>query len=162
MEYTIIQQIQLLGYQYRGQIINDLIHLERLMDEFLSRHFCSDTEKKKEFFELIIATERMSFSSKIQIFEFIFKKHHATLTTKFPKIFSDIKNLNDERNIVAHYLLDTSPNGKKVFEEAGIIGFVKFRNSTETLWRNPANDNLKWHELTGKYIHLLEDILRDQ
>ena len=158
MSPTIIQQIQLSGYSYRGQIINDLIHLERLMDEFLSRHFCNDSERKKEFFELIIANERMSFNSKIQVFEYVLKKHHNQIVIEYPDIFSDIKKLNEERNIVAHYLLDTSTDGIKMYEEFQKIGFVKFRNSTESLPRN--NDDInKWKTLTKKYIRMLEDFL---
>ncbi len=158
MSDTTIQQIQLSGYSYRGQIISDLIHLERLIDESISRHFCTDTDKQKEFFELIIANERMTLNSKIQVFEFIFKKHHIDLIKSVPEIFSNLKSLNEERNIVAHYLLDTSEEGRKAFNDFAKIGFVKFRNSTETLWR--SNDDVnKWHKLTRKYILFMEEFL---
>ncbi len=158
MSDIIIQQIQLSGYSYRGQIISDLIHLERLIDESISRHFCTTTDKQKEFFELIIANERMTLNSKIQVFEFIFKKHHNDLIKSVSEIFSDLKKLNEERNIVAHYLLDTSEDGRKMFNDFKKIGFVKFRNSTETLWR--SNDDVnKWHELTRKYIRFMEEFL---
>lgn len=158
MNNPIVVKIQTSGYNYRGQIISDLIYLERLIDEIISRHFCNDIEKRKEFFELIIANERMSFNSKIQVFEYLFRKHQKSFISNFPSVFSDIKNLNEERNIVAHYLLDTSDDGQEKMIKENKIGFVKFRNSSETLWRGQEDIN-KWHLLLVKYINALQDFL---
>lgn len=158
MNNPIVVKIQTSGYNYRGQIINDLIYLERLIDETISRHFCNDIEKRKEFFELIIANERMSFNSKIQVFEYLFRKYQKNFISNFPAVFSDIKKLNEERNIVAHYLLDTSDDGQEKMRKENKIGFVKFRNSSETLWRDQEDIN-KWHLLLVKYINALQDFL---
>ena len=155
---NVIVELQLTAYKYRGQIINDLIHLERLIDESISRHFCSDAEKKTELMELILCNERISFHSKIQVFQYIFDKHKKEFVSNNLNIFSDIKKLNDERNIIAHYLLDTSETGKKTFKETGNIGFVKFRNSTETIWRTNSDYN-NYHSLTVNYIRAIENYL---
>jgi hypothetical protein len=157
-EATVIYGIQTAGYLYRGQIINDTIYLERRIDEALTRHFCVDEEKKKELFELIIASERMTFSNKIQVFEYLFRKHHKAFVEKYPLIFADLKNINEERNIVAHYLLDTSKEGKEAFINNNKFGFVKFRNSTETIWRE-QKDYTKFHELQNKYILAMNEFL---
>ncbi len=151
-------QLQVQSYNYRGQIIGDLIYLERLVDEFISRHFCETREKQKEIFELILANERMGLGNKIQVFEFIIKTHKKECLALNPSIFADLKKLSDERNIVAHYLLDTSKNGRKVFQESKRIGFVKFRNSTETFWRS-NDDYLKFKILLSKYNEQLTELL---
>lgn len=151
-------QIQLQSYYYRGQIIGDLIYIERLVDEFISRYFCETREKQKEIFELILGNERMGFSNKIQVFQFIIETHKKEWLTSNLNIFADLKKLNEERNIVAHYFLDTSENGGKVFHEGKGIGFVKFRNSTETLWRT-SDDYLKFKDLLSKYNKLLTELL---
>lgn len=158
MPEDVTVQIQVQSYYYRGQIIGDLIYLERLIDEFISRHFCETREKQKEIFELILANERMGFSNKIQVFEFVIRTHKNEFMTLNPNIFSDLKKLNDERNIVAHYFLDTSENGRKVFLESKSIGFVKFRNSTETLWRS-NNEYLKFKALLSEYTKKLTELL---
>jgi len=161
MEETTAQtqeQIQLASYFYRGQIVGDLIYLERLIDEIIAQHLCETREKQVEIFELILGNERMGFSNKIQVFEYIIKTYRQSLFTLNPKIFADLKNLNAERNIVAHYLLDTSENGIKVFEQNRSIGFVKFRNSTTTIWRTDAQKS-DFNALLGKYISLLGELL---
>jgi hypothetical protein len=154
----IIKKLQQAGYLYRGQIINDLIYLERLIDEAISRHFCEDLQRKKELMELILSNERIGFYNKVQVFEYIFKTHRPEFVNANPNIFSDIKKLIDERNIVAHYLLDTSEAGKKEYINNGKIGFVKFRNSTETIWRTQEM-YLNFHLLTSKYIKSLSTYL---
>ena len=135
-----------------------LLHNSRLIDTYISFHFCSDKDRQKEFYELIIANERMTFSSKIQVFEYLLKKHKKNFVSKYFAIFSDLKNLNEERNIVAHYLLDTSPEGIERYIKDKSFGFVKFRNSTETIWR--TNEYyLKFHLLHVKYIEAITEFL---
>ena len=87
-------------------------------------------------------------------------QNHTTLefVKENPNIFSDIKKLIDERNIVAHYLLDTSEAGKSEYINNGKIGFVKFRNSTETLWRTQEM-YLNFHLMTSNNIKLLSTLL---
>lgn len=159
MTEDITVQIQVQSYYYRGQIIGDLIYVERLIDEFISRHLCETTEKQKEIFELILANERMGFSNKIQVFEFIIRTHKKEFLTSVPNMFSNLKNLNEERNIVAHYILDTSENARKAFQKSKSIGFVKFRNSTETLWRS-NDDYLKFKGLLSKSNKQLIELLK--
>lgn len=150
--------IQEAAYKYRGQIINDLIYLERLIDEAISRHLCAEEDKKTELMELILCNEKIGFYNKILVFEYIFKKHKKNFVSNNTNIFSDLKKLIDERNIAAHFLLDTSENGRLSFQEKGIIGFVKFRNSTETLWRTQEN-YLEFHKKTANYIKSLSEYL---
>jgi hypothetical protein len=54
-----IEQIQIASYNYRGQIINDLIYLERLIDEAIARHLCVDNDRQTELMELILCNERL-------------------------------------------------------------------------------------------------------
>ena len=44
------------AYRIRGYFINEIIVAERLMDNFIAKHFTSDIDKKSELIELFIST----------------------------------------------------------------------------------------------------------
>jgi hypothetical protein len=145
------------AWTMRGLIINETIYLERLIDEFLGRHFCPDKIKRSELFELILGNERISFESKRQILKFVMDKHFKTVVDTNKNIFSDLKEIIDERNFLAHQLLDTSDEAFNKLKE-NKIGFVKFRNSTETTWYD--NDKINTiRKLIVAYIKLFSDEL---
>jgi hypothetical protein len=145
------------AWTIRGLIINETIYLERLIDEFLGRHFCPDPAKRVELFELILGNERINFESKRQILQFVLEKHHKKLVDENKSIFSDLKKIIDERNFLAHQLLDSSEEAFDKLKE-GKIGFVKFRNSTEKVWYDDPKLN-KIRQSISDYIKLFTDIL---
>lgn len=154
--------LQYSSYLYRGKIVGDLIYLERLIDEVLSRHFCDNKEKRKELFELILGTERIGLGNKILVFQFVFKKHKKAFIRKHPGIFRELIKINQERNIVAHYLLNTSESAVEKFVNKNEFEFVKFRNSTENLSRS-QKDCDEYQILLSKNIKIMKDyLLTDQ
>lgn len=113
----------------RGMIINQTIMLERAIDEYLCLHFCKTQEQRTELMDLVFGTERMTFDLKKQIFKIISSRYHPNFSKENPIIHSDIKIIVETRNIFAHYLLDTTENGIKEFDQQDkIIGFIKFKN----------------------------------
>lgn len=119
------------GYM-RGAFINDTIFLERVIDEFICRHFCEKEERKIELIESLMATKRISFDSKMAIARFIIDSHYTWFKDKYPSCFKDVTSIIEHRNIFAHYLLDTSDQG---FENlrSNVIGFIKFDRKTEVI-----------------------------
>jgi|GEM_PF-7005667 len=114
---------------WRGMYINSIINLERCIDEYLSRYFCStveNTEPKKDLIELLLS-EKVPFEPKRFAFEFILKKKNPEVVRKYPMLLKDIEKAIQTRNVLAHYMLDASENGFSLFDE-GKIAFVRFNH----------------------------------
>ena len=127
----------------RGQVINVIASLETHMDIFLSQHFCSTTEKQDEMLELIFC--RMGFRDKLQVFKFIIDNFQKDWGKKYSNFNADLGKLYDERNILAHYPLDTSPEGIDYIHKSGKVLLIKFKNKTnrEEFDEVRINKNLK-------------------
>ncbi|MEI2749835.1 MAG: hypothetical protein V9E88_13920 [Ferruginibacter sp.] len=128
------------AHRVRGIIINEVVLIERLMDRFIANHFTADDKKQMELIELIFATKRISFESKRQIFKFLAEKYYSSKFTDLEKLVARLKDIEDIRNIVAHYMLDTTEKGYENLKN-NIIGFVKFHNNTEII--TYSNDKVK-------------------
>lgn len=133
----------------RGIILNDAIYIERLIDEFLSRYFCgNDPDKKRDLMELIIC-EPLNFDIKRLAFIEIVKKEYQDFLIKNPSFKSDIDSIMKDRNILAHWLLDTSENGTTAMSR-GEIMFVRFKVKTEKAVNTKIFDQGKIDELKDK------------
>ncbi|HEX7414214.1 MAG TPA: hypothetical protein VF411_09230 [Bacteroidia bacterium] len=140
MENQITNLIKEAGCIYRGKIIDDVIYLERHIDEYLSRYFCQEKEKQKDLFEMILGS-RLSWLPKLQVFTLILETHKKEFLLKHSNFIKDLEKLSAERNIVAHSLLDTSEEGRKEYKENQSIGFVRFRDGTKPEWRTLSKLN---------------------
>jgi hypothetical protein len=123
---------------YRGKIINDTILLERMIDTFIAIHFTKDEPEFEEgqslfteMIELILSNERMSLGSKIEVFCFLIKKHHPDFLLKNPDVNKDLAFIIQQRNILAHYLFDTSD--EYIAQQKFKLGFIKQKNKTEII-----------------------------
>lgn len=123
------KEVSLNGFRIRGYFINEVIVVERLMDRFIAKHFTPDTAKQIELIELFISTKRISFEGKRQAFKFIVDHHYATLFENKDLIYTNLKKIEDFRNILAHNILDTRPESAEDIKN-GTIGFLKFENDT--------------------------------
>lgn len=120
-----------LAFHRRGVIINQTIMLERIIDDIIANYFCGQTKKKIELLELIISTNRMIFENKIQVLKFILKNNNIAFLTENEKAFSEILNLIiPERNIFAHYWLETSKKLSTYIKEQKTV-FIKFKDTTD-------------------------------
>jgi len=92
----------------RGALLNDVIFLEKVIDNWLAVYFGKDKIRQSEIFELVFCNESLTYNSKIQIFCAIVKKHCPEFDSKSPKLKSDLEEIGKERNRFAHWMLDTS------------------------------------------------------
>ena len=76
--------------QVRGVIINEIILLERLMDEYISEYFCVDIDKRMELMDIIVSTKRITFESKSQILRTILERRKHASKTEATKFFNEI------------------------------------------------------------------------
>lgn len=126
-----------LAFRRRGAIINETIMLERIIDDYISAHFCDTAEKRLELLENLMATNRIIFENKVQIFKSILEKHNPQFLEKHPSLFNNIlKTVIPERNVFAHYWLVTSKELSEWIKESKTV-FVKFKNKTEHIEYTP-------------------------
>lgn len=117
------------AFYLRGKIISDTIHLERKMDDYVASYFCSDQEKKKDLMQSLLSTKRIVFENKRLIFDFIVKKINPGWIKKYPKFRNDLIHIIEQRNIMAHYLLNTGTDAIDKMENK--MDFINFRDNIE-------------------------------
>ena len=116
----------------RGLVINDSIFLERSVDRVIANHYCDNEEKRNELLEWLLSTDRIIFSNKVQLFRLILERHNKEFIKKHPDIFKDIISVIEERNILAHYQLDTSAEGINKIDENKFV-LLKYKTSPEEI-----------------------------
>ena len=134
----------------RGFTINEIIHLERTIDEYLGRHFCKEQSTRSELMEWLLCTERITFNSKKDILKLYLEKHNPDFIKNNPSLFKDLDYIISKRNILAHQILDTSPIGMQKFKEDK-ISFVKITHKHETIEFN-QEEFTRLQELINKLI----------
>lgn len=124
-----IKQLLISVIDLRGAIINDVIFLERVIDDFIANYFCTDTIKRDELMELVLTNERYALGSKIEVMVRILKKHYPEFYKEYPNIKGELDFISEKRNVLAHVLLDTTNEGI----ENEIMGFIRFKNAKERI-----------------------------
>ena len=111
----------------RGKVVQDHTFLEKLMQSFVTVHYCTDPAKANEFTEYVIC-QHLPFDKTREIFTHIIRIHYPEDYKKYKKELKYIIEVNDERNIVGHYLLNSSEEGVKHYATKQEITFMKFKN----------------------------------
>lgn len=132
-EELLYAEMTLLAIKCRGAFINDICHLEKLIDETISRYFCDTNEKRGELLEIVLGNEKINFSNKVVTLKLLFEKQNPSIYVENPKMFNEITALIEQRNVLAHYMLDTTSEAFDKYKK-DYIGFVKFKHNTKTIW----------------------------
>ena len=120
-----------LAYYRRGIIIDETITLERIIDEYISKYYCSNEESSKELMEMLLCTNKITFENKMQIFKVIIDKKKDDFNSRYPTFISDILHkIIPQRNIFAHYWLDTREHLTEFLVDRKTV-FIKYKNQTE-------------------------------
>jgi len=145
--------------QFRGWVLNGTVVLERLVDVYLSRHFCYHKEEQEEIMELVFAASSgMPFDPKKNLFQIILKKHHRSFYDENTELIHDIAYIIKQRNILAHYLLDRTDAALDRFLKSGEVGFIKFKEVTETIYFT-ENDIAKITQKIERCIQIVNGLL---
>lgn len=128
--------------QLRGSILEATILIERKIDTFLALYFCASEEKKNEFSEYLLFTERITLENKRQIFAEIVKKHKSDFLKQNPDFLKGIENIVPHRNIFAH--LESETSFSDVIKNKALV-FKKYSNGklNYKTYTNNDIDNLK-------------------
>lgn len=128
MELTKLQSDLLLmkskSSLWRGTYITEYTFLEICMSEYISRYFTKIEEKRNDLMNLFLC-EKVSFETKRVAFEYILKKKNPNILIEYPDMVKDIIELMNHRNIIAHYMLDSSESGISLFNK-NELSFIKF------------------------------------
>jgi len=118
---------------WRGTFLEKITFLERTFDWYLATYFCNTEEKAGELIHLIISNDRITYESKRQVLLVLINKHEPTFKAQFPKYAKELQEINEFRNILAHYMLDTTPDGVTKFVDTGNLRYMKFKNDISFL-----------------------------
>lgn len=112
----------------RGRLINDICEMERAMDRYIAEHFCNTKEKVTELMEAIVCTKFLSFQAKSEIVQKILEKRNDATKDEARQVYTHlVGTIANQRNMLAHYSLDTSMAGLKKFQkEPGTISLLKY------------------------------------
>jgi len=132
--------------KYRGEILNVAIFLEKQLDTYIMNYFIgSDKNKRTEFTLFLLGTIKVGFQTKKEIFEHIATTYDADwLKTYKPvreinpesknkskvqyhTLFSDLQYIIQQRNMVAHGVLDISKNALE--KDLDVITLIRHSDS---------------------------------
>jgi len=85
-----------------GYVITITIEFEKLIDDFLCKHFCFETNRQEDLKNLVLYNERITLDFKRELFTIIIKNEYKNLLTKDSTILSDLGRLPEHRNRFAH------------------------------------------------------------
>jgi hypothetical protein len=132
--------------KYRGNVLNEVIYLERIIDRYITRHFVGDDPAKEfDLHVAVLGNNRMTLDAKKQVFEYIAAKYDPIFLTKYKSsrivnpdqknnkkeckhhnLQSDIAYIITQRNILAHFILDDREEARK--RHIDEVTFVRFRD----------------------------------
>lgn len=151
--------------QIRGVIIHHTAILEKIIDEAISRYFSNDIDIRQDLLTFVLCTERITFRAKLDVFNLIVHKESlkgpenkfAKFVAANPTYHTDlIEKIVEDRNVLAHYLFDSSDGYQERFTKEKVIGFMKFKVSK----KNPEVEIIKFDDkkikelvsLLNKYV----------
>lgn len=147
MEY--FEKYEAQASAFRGAIINSTVVLERMIDVYISCHFCKTRRLRGEFISTVISANYIMASKKKDLFAELLKRHDPDFLKENPGIIKMIEKVYINRNIYAHQQMDTTREQVEKFDKYGIITFTKFGNFITTIectqsevnaWASKAND----------------------
>lgn len=143
----------------RGVLINQIILLERLIDSYISKYFCDSQDKATELMDMILATRRMSFDGKAEVFRAILDKLHPEKKKENSATAKDLKFIIEERNMLAHYFLDVSPDILNNFSETNLTFTLLKIEKTRTKEIYDSKRIIKIGDTTVHYINAINEML---
>ena len=147
-------EINTLAIKYRGTILNGIIRIERMMDIYLCQYFTPIEHKQDELLNMIFGTLRITFENKRSLLDYLIKKELIDIAKGWPTLTKDMQDLNSKRTVLAHYLLDTSPESESLPD--GTIRFFKFMNNQDFEMLGAAEFRSIEITLNRMYIYMVE------
>jgi len=114
----------------RGQFINHVAFIEKMLEILIGTYFCKNEERSNEMIEFLLGDRFVSFESKRTTFESIMKKHFLTLYKQNKTVFEHLTTIQMQRNRFAHLIVYTGAVAEERYLKDGAIAFIKFGYDT--------------------------------
>ncbi len=138
----------------RGRFLNSVAVIERDIAVILTEYFCTVDESKRElFFEKV--AETLSLQKKKEILIEIVKNDYPRYWEENKKFLTDLQQIQEFRNKLAHSVLDVSDDAlARPLEDA--VGFVQWKKGV------PITDEefQEWEVRANMLSSTLSDIKR--
>jgi hypothetical protein len=133
----------------RGVILDATVHMERIIDNYLSDYFCVNELRGNELKEMLWNTERITLSAKKDLLFMLINRYHKVFLETYPKFIDTLDKLIPHRNIFAHLELDFSSDNL----ENSQFSFKKYHNGklTNKVYTKEAID-----KITADFKHVIE------
>ncbi len=123
-------QIEKIVQDFRGEFLNYMTVLEKIMDMLICSYFTKDEQKIEDLMLAVFGGLRITFENKRGILDYLYKNKRLDFVKgNDQSILSDLQKLFSIRTIVAHYVFDSSVEAQKL--EYGTIKFLSYNNKED-------------------------------
>ncbi len=138
--------------QLRGRLLNSLAVIDVAVSRLLAAYFCQNAERRNlAFSDVFVSPLRLEY--KARLLERIVKKEFAWYLEKdhSQHLFSDLKDLREFRNTLAHATIDVSDKAltKDPKQE---IGFVYYKNGERAV-KQVTREMADKFEIKANMVH---------
>lgn len=148
-----------LDTNYRGKFILISVWIERIIEDIISYIFFpnEDDEAKRDKMISFILSRNLNFNTKLKVFQGLLEEDYKELFNEYDKLFKDLNDIKNFRNILAHSELDTSVKflRKRYKDRIQLIYHETGKRELRTIKIEEFERNLN---LCNKIIHDLEMI----
>jgi hypothetical protein len=135
--------------QLRGRLLNSMSVIDVSIARLLATYFCQHEQRR----DLAFSDVFVRLNSKTTLLEKVVKKSLPSefIRENWPNVFSDLKELRDFRNTLAHATIDVSDEALAKGPDVE-VGFVHFKNGERHVDRitpQIAND----YEVKANMVH---------
>ena len=128
-------QIRQKSEEFSFNVVTYTIQLEEILTTIICLQLSKDWLKMSSYMDYF---DNVGINNKINLAEIILKTNHPNILKKYPKIFAQIKNIKDLRNLVAHrnrhYEMDSEgKNPKFVFHHRKIKKQIRLTEEQMTM-----------------------------
>ena len=111
----------------RGQIIGIYTTVEYLIDD-INIKLTFNSIDDYNFYIKLLGIRKIDGKTKLKIFKHCLDKYEKLFNKDTSRIKDIVSNVTDKRHVLAHWQLDSSPEGINVFKEKNKIQFIKTEN----------------------------------
>jgi hypothetical protein len=141
-----------------GSFSARMLHIENLMGDIMSRHFCSSDGKKSTLFFSLI-TPQMSFRNRINILMNMLKIHYKDIYKTYDPDLRKLHEIDQYRNDLVHLMLAVSEQVHK--KDVNSTQIHKSENGKSAIREISKEEHESKVRLCTKLTTILKIIQRD-
>lgn len=131
----------------RGQIIDIFVSIEALMDDIIAKTTFGTEEEYYHYMD-ILDRKDLPMVIKKKMFKLCIDKHATKHNIDLSTLKATIDHIIDSRNVLAHWVTDTSIEGKRLFTQEKTIRFIKRGKDNQPEYKSFKEEQIKKLEKT--------------